>query len=353
MKHKRIVLILILAVLFLVHGNSLSLGWTANLSSSKQGETSFFEIHFIDVGQGDCALILCDGKAMLIDGGEASQSSKVYAYLKEHGVDHLNYIVASHAHADHVGGLSGALNYATVDVALCPVLDYDTKTFQSFVKYLGQQNVSITIPNAGDTFELGSATIQILAPFRDYEDPNDTSIVMKVVYGETSFLFTGDATRIAEADILDAGYDLSATVLKVGHHGSDTSTSYPFLREIMPKYAIISVGKDNTYGHPTDNTLSRLRDADVAVLRTDLLGTIICTSDGEEVTFETEKRPLNIQRYRTGLLVSECSAYITANKKDVFPNPRLRSIWRVLRKASCILFRLVDHAVLAVGFSVV
>ena len=266
------------------------LGW----SSLGVSENTSFAVHYIDVGQGDCALILCDGQAMLIDGGEASQSSKAYAYLKEHGIDHLNYIVASHAHADHVGGLSGALNYATVDVALCPVLDYDTKTFRSFVKYLGQQNVSITLPHAGDTFELGSATVQILAPLRDYEDPNDASIVMKVIYGENSFLFTGDATRIAEADILNAGYDLSATVLKIGHHGSDTSTSYPFLREIMPKYAVISVGKDNEYGHPTDSTLSRLRDADVMVLRTDLHGTIICTSDGKTVSFRITKnsRPL-------------------------------------------------------------
>lgn len=136
---------------------------------------------------------------------------------------------------------------------------------------------------------LGSAIIQILGPQKNYDDPNDTSIVMKVVYGETSFLFTGDAERTAEADILDAGYDLSATVLKVGHHGSDTSTSYPFLREIMPKYAVIQVGKDNSYGHPTEDTLSRLRDADVKVYRNDLQGTIICSSDGAKVTFTTEK----------------------------------------------------------------
>ena len=159
-------------------------------------ENTSFAVHFLDVGQGDCTLILCDGQAMLIDGGEASASSKVYAYLKEHGVDHLNYIVASHAHADHVGGLSGALNYATVDMALCPVLDYDTKVFQSFAKYLGQQNISITIPHPGDVFVLGSATVHILGPRKGYDDPNDTSIVMKVIYGETSFLFTGDATRI-------------------------------------------------------------------------------------------------------------------------------------------------------------
>lgn len=252
-------------------------------------DDSTFEVHFIDVGQGDSALILCDGKAMLIDGGEASESSKIYSYLKTHGIDYLDYIVATHAHSDHIGGLSGALNYAKVGTALCPVTSYDSKTFDSFVKYLDKQGVSITVPDAGDSFMLGSANVQILGPQKDYDDPNDTSIVMKVVYGETSFLFTGDAERTAEADILDAGYDLSATVLKVGHHGSDTSTSYPFLREVMPEYAVIQVGVDNSYGHPTEDTLSRLRDADVKVYRNDLQGTIICVSDGQTVSFTTEK----------------------------------------------------------------
>ena len=250
---------------------------------------STFEVHYLDVGQGDCSLVLCDGHAMLIDGGESSESSKVYAYLKQHGVSHLDYMVASHAHSDHIGGLSGALNYATVDTAFCPVTEYDSKTFDSMVKYLDKQGVSITVPSAGDEFMLGSAHVQILGPQKNYDDPNDTSIVLKVTYGETSFLFTGDAERTAEADILNAGYNLSNTVLKVGHHGSDTSTSYPFLREIMPEYAVIQVGKDNSYGHPTEDTLSRLRDADVKVYRNDLQGDIICSSDGKTVSFTTTK----------------------------------------------------------------
>lgn len=252
-------------------------------------DDSTIEVHFIDVGQGDSALVLCDGEAMLIDGGEASESSKIYSYLKTNGIDYLDYVVATHAHSDHIGGLSGALNYAKVGTALCPVTSYDSETFSSFVKYLDKQGVSITVPSTGESFMLGSASVQILGPQKDYDDPNDTSIVLKVIYGETSFLFTGDAERTAEGDILDAGYDLSATVLKVGHHGSDTSTSYPFLREVMPEYAVIQVGVDNSYGHPTEDTLSRLRDADVKVYRNDLQGTIICVSDGQTVSFTTEK----------------------------------------------------------------
>ncbi len=250
---------------------------------------SSFTVRFLDVGQADAALILCDGESMLIDGGNAEDSSLVYTCLKNLDISHLNYIVCTHAHEDHVGGLSGALQFASVDHALAPVEAYDSRAFQSFVKYLDQQGKSIEIPEAGDTFPLGSAQVEVLGPVRESDDTNNTSIVLKITYGETSFLFTGDAERQEEEDILNTGASLKSTVLKVGHHGSDTSTTYPFLREVMPEYAVISVGEGNSYGHPTENTLSRLKDAGAQIYRTDLMGDIICTSDGTNVFFAEEQ----------------------------------------------------------------
>jgi len=249
---------------------------------------SSFSIHFIDVGQADAALVECDGHYMLIDGGNKGDSNTIYSVLKKAEVEKLDIVVASHEHEDHVGGLPGAFNYTTADLTLCPVTSGESKAFEDFKKYADKNGNGITVPSVGDEFSLGSAEIEILGVNSTY-DKNNTSIVLMITYGETSFLFTGDAERDAEQVILSSGADLSATVLKVGHHGSDTSTTYPFLREIMPEYAVISVGDGNSYGHPTDDTLSRLRDADVKVFRTDIQGDIYCTSDGRTVTMSASR----------------------------------------------------------------
>ena len=253
-------------------------------SSTPDTSDGKITVHFIDVGQADCSLIMCNGMAMLIDGGNAADSDLVFTYLSRLGIKYLDYIVLTHAHEDHVGGLSGALAYAKAGTALSPVTDYDSKAFRNFTTALERQGVDLVVPQPGYSFSLGDAEVTVLGPVSDCDEPNNTSIVLRIVFGEISFLFTGDAEREEEAEILSSGAELSADILKVGHHGSDTSTSYPFLREVMPQVAVISVGKNNSYSHPDESVLSRLSDAGATTLRTDEQGDIICESDGK--TFE-------------------------------------------------------------------
>jgi len=243
-----------------------------------------FEIHFLDVGQGDAAIVICDDEVMMIDGGNPDDSDFIYSYLKNTiQVDHIDYMIASHPHEDHIGGLSGALNACSVGKVYSPVLEYDSRAFSSLVKYTEKQGLKLTLPVVGETFSLGSAVVQILGPIQTYDSINDMSIIVRIVYGETSFLFTGDAEWDAEHDLVDSGYDLSADLLKVAHHGSDTSSSYVFLREVMPQYAVISVGIGNSYAHPSETVLNRLDDCNTSIFRTDLLGTIILHSNGLDV----------------------------------------------------------------------
>ena len=262
----------------------------SNVNPSDIPENSNFEVHFIDVGQAESALIECDGETMMIDGGNVADSNVVAAYLKKEDVTELNYVVCSHAHEDHVGGLSGALSVTKADNIYAPKTETNTKAYKNFKKKAEEQNVEIKHPNIGDEIQLGSSTVEFLGPVDENgKDLNSTSIVLKITYGNTSFLFTGDAESDEEEEILNSGADLKSTVLKVGHHGSRTSTSYPFLREVMPQYAVISVEKGNSYGHPNEETLSKLSDAGVEVYRTDESGDIVMTSDGNNISITTSK----------------------------------------------------------------
>lgn len=260
-----------------------------NVQAKEINLESSFWVEFVDVGQGDCAIIQCDGKYMMIDGGSSAASSIVYTILKDKGINNIDYMVATHPDADHIGGLSGALNYASVGTVYSPVKSYTTKTFKSLVKYVEKQGKSITIPKSGDSFELGSANIQLLGPVNLSSNANNNSIIVKVTYGTTSFLFMGDAETDEENDLINSKYDINCDVIKIGHHGSRYSSSSKLLNVAGPEYAIISVGKDNSYGHPTDTILSRLSDSGINVYRTDLQGDIICNSDGKKISFSTEK----------------------------------------------------------------
>ena len=250
-------------------------------------------VHYLDVGQADCALLECDGEYILIDGGNIGDSNLVVSYLEDAGVEELKAVVCTHAHEDHVGGLPGVLAVYPTQAVYAPTKTYASDCFDDFVYYTDQQGLSITIPEVGDTLSFGQANAEVLGPVKSYAETNNTSLVLMVTYGSNRFLFTGDMESDAEADLLDSGADLKADVLKVGHHGSDTSTSYRFLYEVAPEHAMISVGTDNKYGHPSNQTLSRLEDADAAAYRTDRLGTVMAHSDGTQitVTWENDGQP--------------------------------------------------------------
>ena len=246
-------------------------------------------MHFIDVEQGDCELIVSGDKTVLIDCGEKIHSERVKNYLKNQGIRKLDYIIATHPHEDHIGGLSGAFEAVTADMTLCPVTEYDSKAFRDFASYAEQKGGGITIPDVGETYTLGEAEFTIVGVNSVPDDTNNTSIVLRIVYGDTSFLFTGDAEQEAENVILASGQDIQSTVLKVGHHGSSTSTSEAFLDAVNPTYAVISCGTGNSYGHPHQETLDKLQNKGVEVYRTDLLGDIYCSSDGKEVSFTSDE----------------------------------------------------------------
>ena len=243
-------------------------------------------VHFIDVGQADAILLECNGEFIMVDGGNVADSSLVVSYLQSQGVTKLEAVVATHAHEDHVGGLPGVLAVYETAAVYAPTSTYASNCFDDFVYYTDQQGLQITIPTPGVVIEFGDATATVLGPVKSYADPNDTSIVLMVKFGDTKFLLTGDMETTAENDMLDYwgdGYDWSADLLKVGHHGSDTSTGYRLLNEVMPKYGVISVGEGNSYGHPCESTLSKLSDAGVTTYRTDEMGNILATSDGKTI----------------------------------------------------------------------
>ena len=246
------------------------------------------EIHFLDVGQGDCTIVQCDGETMVIDGGPGGSNDKVYSYIRRTlKLRHVDYIVSTHPHVDHVHGLATVLNVTQVDLILTPVLEWDSKAFNNMLKYAKRQGTPIVVPNEGDTLQLGGATVTILHCWPEAIDEgrtNDSSIVLRIDYGVTSYLFTGDAENWSEYMMIDSGMNLKANVLRVAHHGSQYSSTEEFLKAVQPEYAVISVGKDNTYGHPTETVLARLGKIGAKVLRTDLLGTIVMKSDGNSVT---------------------------------------------------------------------
>ena len=303
MKKKLLALLLILGI-FLCGCETVAVLPTVPAPSlPANGET--LTVHYIDVGQADCALLECDGEYMLIDGGNKDDSQLVIAYLRQQGVEELAAVVCTHAHEDHVGGLPAVLAVFPTRAVYAPTKTYSSKIFDDFTRYVDQQRLDITIPRPGDSFALGDTTLTVLGPVKTYAETNDTSIILLAQFGDTRFLFTGDMEVAAENDMLDywdGRFDWNVDVLKVGHHGSDTSSGYRFVYETDPEYAIISVGEGNTYGHPCESVTSRYHDAGIPMFRTNELGHVYVTSNGEtiSVTWEDQSaQPSDIESAKT------------------------------------------------------
>ncbi len=263
----------------------------AAYSALSDGEIA---VHFLDVGQGDCALILTGGKNVLIDAGEASAAPDVIRYLNSLEIRSLDLVIATHPHSDHIGGLSGVIGQYSAETLLLPELSEEmtpaTSSYRKLLEAAEDCGAAVEYVRAGESRELAEGCwLEFVAPVREYDDLNNSSITARLVYGDTSFLFTGDIEQEAERDIYESGACLSSNVIKIAHHGSSTSSLKVFLQAADPEYAVISVGSPNDYGHPHEKTLKLLELLGITVYRTDLDGNIVWISDGKTLRVNTSK----------------------------------------------------------------
>lgn len=261
----------------------------AAVTAETSGEAGL-KVHFIDVGQGDSILAESDGHYLLIDGGENDQAERVISYLEEQGATSLDYVIGTHPHSDHIGGLDGVIQAMDVQTVMLAPVEHTTQTFEDVLDAVSDKGLSLTLPQLGDTYSLGDASFTIIAPAGDYgDDLNNWSVGIRLVYQDTAFVLCGDAEAQAEADMCASGLELSADVLKAGHHGSSTSSSDVFLDKVHPSYMVISCGQGNSYGHPHQETLDKAASRGIQVYRTDLEGTIVASSDGQSLSWSFEK----------------------------------------------------------------
>ena len=296
---------IILSVLITILGMFILTGCNISIDSSDNTTNSSVsldkaQIYYLDVGQGDSELIrLPTGENILIDAGLKSGSDQLTAYLKELGVDKIDILIATHPHADHIGGMEKVIENFEIGEIYMPKIADDqiptTATYTKLLEAIQAKGMKINQAKAGTTiFSNDNAALEILAPNNtEYKDLNNYSIVTKLTYGNNRFLFTGDAEKESENEMLSKGYDLSCDILKLGHHGSSTSTTNQFLTAASPSAAIISCGKDNDYGHPHQETMDKINSSHITVYRTDLDGTILAETDGTTYTITTNLKSVS------------------------------------------------------------
>lgn len=251
-------------------------------------------VHYIDVGQGDCELIVAGDTRVLIDCGEAEYSGRVINYISRLGFRRLDYIIATHPHDDHIGGMAAIMEEFSVGKVIMPEIPDSilptSRHFEKMLDVIGSKNITAEYSRTGTEIKLDSgAVLRIIAPVHsDYSSLNNFSIACRLVHGNRSFLFTGDIERAAENDIVNSAEYLKSDVLKVAHHGSTSSSTPAFLEAVMPEYAVIEVGEGNSYGHPKPEVVKRLNSLGAQILTTMECGNIVFVSDGEQLTIHTD-----------------------------------------------------------------
>lgn len=295
MKRQRkmsIVLLGCLLLSFIISGCSLE--WESQnettIAPGSVDSESKLRVIFLDVGQGASQLLISPtGQTMLIDAGNNDREEQMVEYLEQYGVDRLDIVIGTHPDADHIGGLDAVINTVDVGKIYMPKVQANTKTFESLLRSIKNKGLKVTTAKAGLQLDWDEQVdVTMIAPVVNGLDNNNMSAVIKVTYGDTSFLLTGDASSASEKEMIGSGVDLQADVLLVGHHGSKSSTTLSFLNQVNPEYAVIQVG-DNSYGHPKETILERLRKKNIGVYRNDLQGTVEITSDGLDYQVTTER----------------------------------------------------------------
>lgn len=290
------IFLLFMIVITIAEGNGYDpIGWV----KEKLGKVSVtceenLTVNFIDVGQGDCVFISSDGTNMLIDCGEASESAVVINYLNKLGVRKIDYVIGTHPHSDHMGGMADIISSFSIGEVIMPHLADDdiptTRYFENFLDACSEKGLYITEAQRGRVITLGEAKAEFIAPVsNNYSGANNYSIGILLTHGNNDFLFTGDAEKLAEEEMLETGRLEHVRVYKAGHHGSDTSSSEDFIRAISPDYAVIMCGAGNSYGHPHDEVVKRLAEYTRNIYRTDLCGTVTFESDGINLQIRTER----------------------------------------------------------------
>ncbi len=264
-----------------------------NVINTVQEQDSNFAIYCLDVGQSDCTIIKCDEKVMMIDTGTSNQLFRIITAFFALDIDKIDYMVITHQHDDHMSGAIELIEHYNVVNILMPKLSdinsVDSKMYSNLIKSIADNDVNPIAVSSGASFDFGSSFFEILAPMTQDKELNNMSVVLKITYGNTSFLFQGDSEQSVEKQILNSDYDISADVIKLGHHGSKTSSFGPYLDAVNPKYAIISCNSDNNYGHPNLKVIDTLYEKNITPYITSLKGNIIITSDGKEVVISTSK----------------------------------------------------------------